>query len=468
VFDFVAELALSGHEPSSNTADDSTEESSGGPEPVAVLTARAREFKFALELNDDDTVVRAFRSAGRRRGVMGADWGVSTERVFYGSLHEWLFQDFKAWRKFANFELLAASLGDLAVPSDRNTNYERRRNPARKASPPRREYVFVGDTGEMDREAGELMLSRHPQLTRTVFLHCVSPSPTGDDVYVPVDYAVGAGSPPGRVYHFRTYVGAAAKAVKAGLIDKAAFERVAQAALRDLNDRGVTSEASDPRNQRRDVLRDIAWARANLEDSKKMRDDRDGTGGGANANRGVLANVGTPRFFFPKFFSDAFGGGGSGSAAAATSSSGGDAAAASLVHADLGGMGYPLRSTTDEDGWCYNRDYRCTTPWYEHPVASFFVRSSTRPRRSKREATKKALRALRDKAPAFAARRIPRVPRRFRGSSSSETEEGLVVSSEAPHHHAPPPSRSSSSTSHRGGSSSSSSSSRATAAAAAK
>lgn len=223
VFEFVAEL--------SNVT--------GDPEPVAVLTARARELKFALELSDEDAVMRGFKASSL--GTMRDGWGIDVSRIMYGSLHEWLFQDFKAWRKFTNFELLADRLGDL------------------NAAKPVREYVFVGDTGEMDRQAGELILARHPRLAKAVFLHCVSTSPNGNDVYVPVDYAVGQG----RVYHFRTYVGAAAKACKAGYLDRAAFERVVAAALADVE--LLLDGEDDPYNRRRDIERDVQSGRTLLD-----------------------------------------------------------------------------------------------------------------------------------------------------------------------------------------------------------
>lgn len=232
VFEFVAEMA--------NCAQNFE------PEPVAVLTARARELKFALELSDEDSVCRGFKMSS-----LGKEWGIDAARVMYGSLHEWLFQDFKAWRKFTNFELLAKQLGDLpAVDTPKNPT----------TVSPGREYVFVGDTGEMDRQAGELILSRHPRLAKAVFLHCVGPALDGSDVFVPVDYAIGGG----RVYHFRTYVGAAAKAVKAGYLDSHAFERVVQATLDDIRKHNFDEDGLDTRNRKRDVDHDVKQGRALL------------------------------------------------------------------------------------------------------------------------------------------------------------------------------------------------------------
>ncbi|KAH8053684.1 hypothetical protein JL720_14643 [Aureococcus anophagefferens] len=152
----------------------------GAPEPVAVLTARAEEFKFALELKESDKVVAA--------------------------VHEWVFQDFKGWVKFQNFERLAARLGDL---------------PRGDGEEPARRYVFVGDTGELDGQAGELMLARHPDLCAAVLLHCVGTDARGRGVAVPDGYAVN-GRP---VRFFRTYVMAAFHALDLGLMGEEGFER---------------------------------------------------------------------------------------------------------------------------------------------------------------------------------------------------------------------------------------------------
>ena len=205
VDDFVAELALA---------------HGGAPEPVAVLTARAKEFKFALALDADDAVVKRFADCGRRKGMAG--WGVAYDRVLYGSFHEWIFQDFKGWRKFANFQKLLSALGDLD-------------------DAPKRRYVFVGDTGELDGQAAELMAARYPDRVAAVFLHAVGPDGGGRGVEVPRDYDV-AGVP---VRFFRTYVGAARAARALGLLDAGACARVADAAFRDLGDDRESNRRSD-------------------------------------------------------------------------------------------------------------------------------------------------------------------------------------------------------------------------------
>ncbi|KAH8057538.1 hypothetical protein JL722_6619 [Aureococcus anophagefferens] len=170
----------------------------GAPEPVAVLTARAEEFKFALELKESDKVVAAFRDCGRRNGAAG--WGVGLDRVLYGSVHEWVFQDFKGWVKFQNFERLAARLGDL---------------PRGDGEEPARRYVFVGDTGELDGQAGEIMLARHPDLCAAVLLHCV-----GTDARQRASRCRRVRVNGRPVRFFRTYVMAAFHALDLGLMSE--------------------------------------------------------------------------------------------------------------------------------------------------------------------------------------------------------------------------------------------------------
>jgi hypothetical protein len=65
------------------------------PAPIAVLTARAREFQAALEIKQTDKICVGFRSAGEARGLSG--WGVGP--VLYGSVAEWICQERKGWRK---------------------------------------------------------------------------------------------------------------------------------------------------------------------------------------------------------------------------------------------------------------------------------------------------------------------------------------------------------------------------------
>ena len=186
------------------------------PEPVAVLTARAEEFAFALRLDANDKVVKTFRECGTRRKV---EWGVAPDRVLYGSAHEWVFQDFKGWRKFLNFQILVERFSDSS-------------------------FVFVGDTGELDGQAGELMCYKYPELMACVLLHIVGPGT------VPEAYEVN-GVP---VRFFRTYVGAADICHALGLLDRGAVDSVCERALVE------SSVYSDSR--RTDVERDVErWRR---------------------------------------------------------------------------------------------------------------------------------------------------------------------------------------------------------------
>ena len=187
------------------------------PEPVAVLTARAEEFAFALRLDNDDKVVKTFRECGRRRS--NPKWGVAPDRVLYGSAHEWVFQDFKGWRKFLNFQTLAERFSDSS-------------------------FVFVGDTGELDGQAGELMCYKYPHLMACVLLHVV-----GTDT-VPSSYEVN-GIP---IRFFRTYAGAASICYDLALLERDSVDRVCERALLE------ASVYDDSR--REDVLRDVErWRR---------------------------------------------------------------------------------------------------------------------------------------------------------------------------------------------------------------
>ena len=72
------------------------------PPKVAILTARAEEFKMALELKDSSSLAMAFQETGERAGVK--HWGLGP--VLYGSVAEWIIQERKGLRKFSNFEKL--------------------------------------------------------------------------------------------------------------------------------------------------------------------------------------------------------------------------------------------------------------------------------------------------------------------------------------------------------------------------
>ena len=178
-----------------------------GPLKVAVLTARAQELKWALQLKDSDPVCRGFSDAGVAGGFDG--WGIGLDRVMYGSVREWMLQDLKGWRKFENFKLLRAAYGPGGEPGA---------------------YVFVGDTGELDKEAGMRMLTDldAQRRVRAVFPHVVS---YGGTPRVPADSYIN-GRP---IVYFRTYVGAAHKAVDHGLMAPAEAREVILGACKVLS-----------------------------------------------------------------------------------------------------------------------------------------------------------------------------------------------------------------------------------------
>lgn len=174
---------------------------------MAVLTARAREFLFALEIGDTHEISQQFRLCGERNGLKG--WGRGP--VLYGSIKEWVCTSRKSERKAQNFGYLLEDDGQGG-----------RRRPSGAEGG----YIFVGDTGEMDELAGEIMISRYPERMKAVFLHVVSDAPRQGRVMLPMDRVL-SGVP---VVYFRTYVGAAAKAFELGLMDKSGVDNVITAA----------------------------------------------------------------------------------------------------------------------------------------------------------------------------------------------------------------------------------------------
>ena len=228
VFQFMFELSISSFESevinSMNPQD--TNKHGLAPPKVAILTARAEEFKIALELKEDSKLAKAFRKTGEDSGV--EHWGLGP--VLYGSVAEWVIQDRKGLRKFNNFERLINQdpTGEIM------------------------EYVYVGDTGELDQEAGETMLREYPEVMKAIFLHVVSekPFPT-----IPGPKLIN-GRP---VVFFRTYVGAAVSSCKLGLISESAMMRVVAAAEQSLDSVARTSD------KWQDLYKDVSEAYLVLE-----------------------------------------------------------------------------------------------------------------------------------------------------------------------------------------------------------
>ncbi|CAB9508534.1 expressed unknown protein [Seminavis robusta] len=181
------------------------------PPKVAILTARAEEFKAALELKQDSKIAVALRTAAEASGVQ--QWGLGP--VLYGSVAEWIIQNKKGLRKFTNFERLLEQDPTGTIL----------------------QYVYVGDTGELDQEAGETMLREYPEVVKAIFLHKVSNEPNVP-VVVPPPRLIN-GRP---IVFFRTYVGAATAALQLGLMDIEGVQRVIYSARDMLKDVPKTSE----------------------------------------------------------------------------------------------------------------------------------------------------------------------------------------------------------------------------------
>jgi hypothetical protein len=217
------------------------------PAKIAVLTARAEELKVALELKNNHPISIAFENAALRQNIYG--WGIGP--VLYGSVVEWVIQDRKGLRKFTNFERLI----DQQDPTGTIL-----------------QYIYVGDTGELDQQAGETMLREYPELVQAVFLHVVSSYDYIDDdnsstttatttttTTTNNNAATGTATndnnigrimitiPPPKLINgrpiifFRTYVGAAIAAVQLGLMSINGLEIVMDAACEQLQNVPKTS-----------------------------------------------------------------------------------------------------------------------------------------------------------------------------------------------------------------------------------
>jgi len=193
------------------------------PPKIAILTARAEEFKAALEIKAGSKLAVALRTAGEKAGIEG--WGVGP--VLYGSVFEWVFQDGKGRRKFTNFERLIQQ-------DPTGTIFQ---------------YIYVGDTGELDQEAGETMLREYPEVAKAVFLHVVTDDVEGPP-YIPAPKLIN-GHP---VVFFRTYVGAAVNAVQLGLMGLDGLRSVITAATEQLSNVPETS------NKWQDIRKDLERA----------------------------------------------------------------------------------------------------------------------------------------------------------------------------------------------------------------
>lgn len=109
-------------------------------------------------------------------------------------------------------------------------------------------YIYVGDTGELDQEAGETMLREYPEVVKAVFLHVVTDDIEGPP-FIPAPKLIN-GRP---VIFFRTYVGAAVDAVQLGLMGPDGLKSVIEAATEKLA--GVPETSDKWKDIRKDMAR---------------------------------------------------------------------------------------------------------------------------------------------------------------------------------------------------------------------
>ncbi|KAF8819778.1 hypothetical protein IE077_004015 [Cardiosporidium cionae] len=148
------------------------------PLSVAVLTARIPQ----VPVRFDSPINQKLITTAKRSGIK--NWGIDCDRkVMYSTLNEWFFQEAKATRKYENFltiyQQMTAIHGNML-------------------------YIWIGDTGEMDEEVGEMMANAFPE-------------------------------------NIKTYVDAARKACKYGLLSEFNATRVIVQAIRDLDALKVAS-----------------------------------------------------------------------------------------------------------------------------------------------------------------------------------------------------------------------------------
>lgn len=231
VAQFQLEIGLGPHE--------SVDEAGGRlkpPSPVP-LSARPTEAKWFLAISRDDETYLHWEAAGQRNGFEG--WALDVEGAQYGSV----FSAFSMVRR--DFEAVLPQLkyqGWLSYNSSLPT-------------------VFVGDNGQGDVEAAELMYAhdaeaegRAPPLG--AFIHHVQPVPLSSNSLEtawqsgePGTVQVLAGQ---NIYLFREYLHGACVAFKEGFISAAGYGRVAESVIRECLLQSPESEFEllDPRERK--------------------------------------------------------------------------------------------------------------------------------------------------------------------------------------------------------------------------
>ncbi|GIX65159.1 uncharacterized protein BcabD6B2_45940 [Babesia caballi] len=193
------------------------------PLRLAVLTTRIPQVPITV----DSALNMRLREVAEKRGVL--NWGIDCDhKIQYSTIKEWVFNETRGEKKFVNFRKLHKHV------CKENSNAR---------------FIWIGDTGDRDLEAGEMMINFFPGKIRAVFMHCVTPEEAPEGHRMPNDYYLK--SVP--VLFFRTYVGAAKKAVEHGLLNHNALSRVLVRAVLDLNENN-TQDLSKWKDLIKDIL----------------------------------------------------------------------------------------------------------------------------------------------------------------------------------------------------------------------
>ncbi|EUD68202.1 hypothetical protein C922_01220 [Plasmodium inui San Antonio 1] len=188
---------------------------------LSVLTARIPQ----VPITEDSFLNKKFNEVAERRGIK--NWGIDCDnKILYSTLKEWVWNETRGEKKFVNFKHLH--------------KYVLQQNSLVR-------YIWIGDTGDMDKQAGEMMIRTYPQRMKAVFLHHVKGK--DDNTLLPSDYFIK--SVP--IFFFRTYIGAATKAHAYNLIDKKGLTRVLVQAVLDLE----KSKAPASSSKWEDLIKDI-------------------------------------------------------------------------------------------------------------------------------------------------------------------------------------------------------------------
>ncbi|KMZ80010.1 hypothetical protein PVIIG_04807 [Plasmodium vivax India VII] len=188
---------------------------------LSVLTARIPQ----VPITEDSFLNKKFNEVAERRGIKS--WGIDCDnKILYSTLKEWVWNETRGEKKFVNFKHLH--------------KYVLQQNSLVR-------YIWIGDTGDMDKQAGEMMIRTYPQRMKAVFLHHVKGK--DDNTLLPSDYFIK--SVP--IFFFRTYIGAATKAHAYNLIDKKGLTRVLVQAVLDLE----KSKAPASSSKWEDLIKDI-------------------------------------------------------------------------------------------------------------------------------------------------------------------------------------------------------------------